>query len=55
MTHTRRWTFDLEEEFGHRNISPEVHELVADSGVSTGIVTVHLTGSTGTITATLPT
>ena len=50
MTHTRRWTFDLEEEFGHRNISPEVHEFVAESGVSTGIVVVHLTGSTGTIT-----
>ena len=50
MTHMRRWTFDLEEEFGHRNISPEVHEFVAESGVSTGIVVVHLTGSTGTIT-----
>ena len=50
MTHTRRWTFDLEEEFGHRNISPEVYEFVTDSGVTTGIVVVHLTGSTGTIT-----
>ena len=50
MTHMRRWTFDLEEEFGHRNISPEVHEFVVESGVSTGIVVVHLTGSTGTIT-----
>lgn len=50
MTQSRRWTFDLDKEFGHRNISPEVHEFVADSGISTGIVTVHLTGSTGTIT-----
>ena len=50
MTRSRVWTFDLDAEFGHRNISPEVHELVADTGVTMGIVTVHLTGSTGTIT-----
>ena len=50
MTQSRRWTFALEEEFGHRNISPEVREFVTESGVSTGIVAVHLTGSTGTIT-----
>ena len=50
MPLSRRWTFDLEEEFGHRNISPEVGELVADSGITTGIVVVHLTGSTGAIT-----
>ncbi len=50
MTMSRRWTFDLHEEFGHRNISPEVHGLVDDSGVATGMVVVHLTGSTGAIT-----
>jgi secondary thiamine-phosphate synthase enzyme len=50
MTLARRWTFTLDAEFGHRNISPEVTALVADSGVTTGVVTVHLTGSTGAIT-----
>jgi secondary thiamine-phosphate synthase enzyme len=50
MPLARRWSFTLEEEYGDRNISPEVEELVRDSGVQTGIVTVHLTGSTGAIT-----
>ena len=50
MTLARRWTFTLDAEFGHRNISPEVAQLVADSGVTTGVATVHLTGSTGAIT-----
>lgn len=50
MPMSRRWTFTLDAEFGHRNISPEVEALVADAGVETGTVTVHLTGSTGAIT-----
>jgi secondary thiamine-phosphate synthase enzyme len=50
MPLARRWSFTLDEEYGERNISPEVDELVRDSGVQTGIVTVHLTGSTGAIT-----
>ena len=50
-TLARRWQFDLDVEFGHRNISQEVDQLVQDSGVTTGTVTVHLTGSTGAITA----
>lgn len=50
MAHTQRWTFTLEEEFGHRNISPEVRQVVEESGVRNGVVTVHLTGSTGAIT-----
>ncbi|MDH3289490.1 MAG: secondary thiamine-phosphate synthase enzyme YjbQ [Gemmatimonadota bacterium] len=50
MTLARRWTFTLDAEFGHRNISPEVKTLVADSGVTTGIVSVQLTGSTGALT-----
>jgi secondary thiamine-phosphate synthase enzyme len=50
MTMACRWTFTLEEEFGHRNISPEVSTLVQEAGVRTGIVTVHLPGSTGAIT-----
>lgn len=47
---SRRWTFALDEEFGHRNITAEVEALVADAGVTTGIVSVHLPGSTGAIT-----
>lgn len=50
MALSRRWTFTLPEEFGPRNISSEARQLVADSGVTTGILVVHLTGSTGAIT-----
>lgn len=50
MTRARRWTFTLDAEFGHRNISAEVRALVADSGITTGVVTVQLTGSTGALT-----
>jgi secondary thiamine-phosphate synthase enzyme len=50
MPHVRRWTFKLDEEFGHRNISPEIRALVEDSGIQSGLVTAHLTGSTGAIT-----
>lgn len=50
MPLARRWSFTLEEEYGDRNISPEVEALVRDSAVRTGVVTVHLTGSTGAIT-----
>ncbi|MGD2135216.1 MAG: secondary thiamine-phosphate synthase enzyme YjbQ [Gemmatimonadales bacterium] len=50
MSLARRWTFRLDEEFGHQNISPEVRALVEQSGIVTGTVTVHLTGSTGAIT-----
>ncbi|UCF41297.1 MAG: YjbQ family protein [Gemmatimonadota bacterium] len=50
MPLARRWSFTLAEEYGDRNISPEVEALVRDSGVQTGVVTVHLTGSTGAIT-----
>lgn len=50
MTKTQRWTFSLDAEFGHRNITPEVAQLVADSGVESGIVVVQLTGSTGAVT-----
>lgn len=50
MTKTRHWTFSLDEEFGHRNITREVEELVAASGVRDGVAVVQLTGSTGAIT-----
>ena len=44
------WTFALEAEFGHHDITPEVTELVARSGVRTGAAIVSLQGSTGAIT-----
>jgi secondary thiamine-phosphate synthase enzyme len=50
MAKERRWSFSLDEEFGHRNITREVEELVAESGVKSGMVVVQLTGSTGAIT-----
>lgn len=47
---TAGWSFSLDAEFGHRNITREVTELVAKSGVQHGMVVVQLTGSTGAIT-----
>lgn len=49
-TLARHWQFPLDAEFGYRNISEEVRALVRDAGITTGAVTVHLTGSTGAIT-----
>ena len=44
------WTFALDAEFGVRDITPEVSELVSRSGVRTGAAVVQLKGSTGAIT-----
>jgi secondary thiamine-phosphate synthase enzyme len=44
------WTYPLAEEFGHRDITDDVAQLVAESGVETGSVVVSLVGSTGVIT-----
>ncbi len=46
----REWSFDLPAVFGHRDITPEVEELVAASGVTTGFAVIGLVGSTGAIT-----
>ena len=46
----RRWTFRLDAEFGHRDVTEEVAGLVLESGVETGAVIVSLTGSTGAVT-----
>jgi secondary thiamine-phosphate synthase enzyme len=48
--HTRRWTLDLDDEFGHRDITPELQEAAAESGIRTGILTAQLVGSTGGLT-----
>ena len=47
---TCRWTYTMEAEFGHRDITDSVAALVAESGVRTGMVVVSLVGSTGVIT-----
>jgi secondary thiamine-phosphate synthase enzyme len=46
----RSWSFALPAEFGHRDVTPEVAALVAEVGVTTGLVTVQLVGSTGAVT-----
>jgi secondary thiamine-phosphate synthase enzyme len=50
MTFTRRLSFHLEAEFGHRDVTPEVTAAVQESGVRDGIACVQLVGSTGAVT-----
>jgi secondary thiamine-phosphate synthase enzyme len=52
MTATRvqRWNVRLEAEFGHRDVTEQVAQLVAQSGVKEGLAVVSLTGSTGAVT-----
>jgi secondary thiamine-phosphate synthase enzyme len=47
---THRWTVRLSAEFGHADVTPVLEALVRESGVQTGVVTVQLVGSTGSIT-----
>ena len=49
-TRSARWRFRLAAEFGHRDVTEEVEQLVAESGVREGIIVVSLTGSTGAVT-----
>ncbi len=46
----RSWSFDLPAEFGHRDVTSEVQDLVTESSVRTGIASVQLAGSTGAVT-----
>lgn len=46
----RSWSFRLAAEFGHRDVTRELTELVRGSGVQTGILTLQLVGSTGAVT-----
>lgn len=48
--HTGTWRYRLDAEFGCRDVTDDVTELVTTSGVHDGIVTVSVTGSTGAIT-----
>ena len=50
MKQSRRWRYRLKAEFGCRDVTDDVAELVSVSGVKEGIVVVSLTGSTGAIT-----
>jgi len=50
MKQSRRWRYRLKAEFGCRDVTDDVAELVSASGVKEGIVVVSLTGSTGAIT-----
>ena len=50
MMQSRRWRYRLKAEFGCRDVTDDVSELVSASGVKEGIVVVSLTGSTGAIT-----
>jgi secondary thiamine-phosphate synthase enzyme len=45
-----RWTVRLAAEFGHADITAKLEELVREAGVSTGLLTVQMLGSTGAIT-----
>ena len=44
------WSFRLAAEFGHRDITGEIADLVEGSGVREGLVVVAVTGSTGAVT-----
>jgi secondary thiamine-phosphate synthase enzyme len=41
---------ELDAEFGHANITPELAKLVRNSGLRDGVLTVQMLGSTGAIT-----
>lgn len=47
---TARWRHRLKAEFGVRDMTDDVAQLAANSGVTEGIVVVSVTGSTGAIT-----
>ena len=50
LKRTARWRYRLKAEFGVRDVTGDVAELVSESGVADGIVVVSITGSTGAIT-----
>ena len=46
----RSFTFRLEAEYGHHDVTPEVQRVTLESGVRTGVAIVQLVGSTGAVT-----
>jgi secondary thiamine-phosphate synthase enzyme len=47
---TRRWNVRLAAEFGYADVTDELKQLVSESGLKTGVLTLQLVGSTGAIT-----
>jgi secondary thiamine-phosphate synthase enzyme len=47
---SHRWSLQLPAEFGHADITAELVNLVKDSGVRTGVLTIQMLGSTGAVT-----
>ncbi len=50
LTAQRRWNFRLPAEFGIRDFTPELEDLVRESGITAGLAVVALVGSTGAVT-----
>src|SRR5687767_16012253 len=50
LKRTARWRYRLKAEFGARDVTGDVADLISESGVADGIVVVSVTGSTGAIT-----
>src|SRR5438105_988199 len=47
---THRWKYRFDAEFGYRDVTSEIRDLVEKSGVEDGIVVVAVVGSTAAIT-----
>jgi secondary thiamine-phosphate synthase enzyme len=47
---THRWNVQLDAEFGHADITPELVRLVRESALRDGVLTVQMPGSTGALT-----
>lgn len=47
---TAHWSFRLDQEFGHRDITPDLKKLVHESSVRDGLAVVWLAGTTGAVT-----
>jgi len=49
-TYRQSFGYQLQAEYDHRDVTPDVEQTVADSGVHNGIAVVQLVGSTGAVT-----
>ncbi len=50
-TYTHQWTLHLDEEYGHRDLTEKVGDVVSESGITFGTATVAVTGSTCAVTS----
>lgn len=50
MTSHHKLSLQLDAEYGHRDITPDLEAAVRESGVRAGMAVVSLTGSTGAVT-----